>query len=223
MNILSYNIHRCSQEKIDHVLSKGADIMVLPECACPDQVSLPDGYEMTWVGQYDFKGLGVIWKSTVKCSVAPWADDEHKYMIPLIVDGKWLLLASWPTIVPGIKKTYPQILLECLKAYSGHIKEMPTMITGDFNCYIGQGGVSEKTGTFEQCIEYMRELGLRSEYHERTHEEFGKESSCTYHHQFKEDMPFFLDYTFTNIPLFAYMIGGWERKVSDHNAQIIVI
>ena len=144
-------------------------------------------------------------------------------MIPLIVDGKWLLLASWPTIVPGIKKTYPQILLECMKAYSEHIKEMSTMITGDFNCYIGQGGVSKQTGTFDQCIAYMRELGLHSEYHERTQEEFGKESCFTYHHRFKEDMPFFLDYTFTNITLFAYMIGGWERKVSDHNAQIIVI
>ena len=197
--------------------------MVLPECACPDQVSLPDGYEMTWAGDTEFKGLGVIWKSTVKCSVAPWADDEHKYMIPLIVDGKWLLLSAWPTIVPGIKKTYPQILLERLKAYSEHIKEMPTMITGDFNCYIGQGGVSKQTGTFEQCIEYMRELGLRSEYHERTQEEFGKETSCTYHHQFKDDMPFFIDFTFTNIPLFAYMIGGWERNMSDHNPQIIVI
>ena len=223
MKILAYNIHRCNQEKIDSILKRGADIMVLPECVCPDQVSLPDGYEMTWAGDTDFKGLGVIWKSTVKCSVALWADDEHKYMIPLIVDGKWLLLAAWPTIVPGIKKTYPQILLECLKAYSEHIKEMPTMITGDFNCYIGQGGVSKQTGTFEQCIEYMHELGLHSEYHERTHEEIGKESTCTYHHQFKDDMPFFIDFTFTNIPLFAYMVGGWERNLSDHKPQIIVI
>ena len=100
--------------------------MILPECACPDQVSLPDGYEMTWAGDTDFKGLGVIWKSTVK-------------------------------------------------------------------------------------------------YHERNHEEFGKETSCTYHHQFKDDMPFFIDFTFTNIPLFAYMVGGWERNMSDHNPQIIVI
>ena len=97
------------------------------------------------------------------------------------------------------------------------------MITGDFNCYIGQGGVSKQTGTFEQCIEYMRELGLHSEYHERTQEAFGKESSYTYHHQFKDDMPFFIDFTFTNIPLFAYMIGSWERNMSDHSPQIIVI
>lgn len=225
MKILSYNIHRCSQEKIDYVLSRGADIMVLPECACPEQVTLPDGYAMTWQGDdaTKWKGLGVIWKRTVRCRDADWYDDSHKYMIPLIIEDKWLLLAAWPTMLPTEKKSYPQILLDCLKAYSHYIKAMPTMITGDFNCYIGQGGVSKQTGTFEQCIAYMRELRLHSEYHERTQEEFGKESCFTYHHQFKEDMPFFLDYTFTNIPLFAYMIGGWEWKVSDHNAQIIVI
>lgn len=60
MKILSYNIHRCNQEKIDNILSRGADIMVLPECACIDQVSLPEGYEMTWLGIYDFKGTSSL-------------------------------------------------------------------------------------------------------------------------------------------------------------------
>ena len=33
----------------------------------------------------------------------------------------------------------------------------------------------------------------------------------------------FVVYLILNVRLFAYMIGGWERKVSDHNAQIILI
>ena len=223
MKILSYNIHHCSQAKIDTVLSKGADILVLPECACPEQVNLPKDYEMTWVGEYDLKGLRVVWHTTVKRNVATWADMAHKYMIPLIIEDKWLLLAAWPTVLPEVKKSYPQILLEALKAYSEHIKKMPTMITGDFNCYIGQGGVNKQTGTFEQCIEYMQELGLHSEYHQRTHEAFGKELICTYHHRFKDDWTFFIDYTFTNIPLFAFMVGDWDKDMSDHSPQIIVI
>lgn len=223
MKIVSYNIARCSQDKIEHVLDMNADIYVLPESACSDQICLPEGYEMTWVGNYDFKGLGVIWKRTIKCFIAPWIDVKHNYVIPLIVNDKWLLLAVWPTILPNTKKTYPQILLECLKSYSKHIVEMPTMITGDFNCYIGQGGVSKRTGTVEQCIEYMGKLGLYSVYHRVTQEEFGKESTCTYHHLFREDLPFFIDFSFTNIPLKNYKIGDWERNISDHNAQIIEI
>ncbi|MCF0202122.1 MAG: hypothetical protein HUK08_02040 [Bacteroidaceae bacterium] len=55
MKILSYNIHRSNQQKIDNILSRGADIMFLPECACPNLLRLPEGCKMAWVGDYDFK------------------------------------------------------------------------------------------------------------------------------------------------------------------------
>lgn len=225
MKILSYNLHRCSQAKIDHVLSRGADIMVLPECACPEQVALPEGYAMTWQGDdaTKWKGLGVIWRRTVNCRVADWYDESHKYMIPLIIGNRWLLIAAWPTMLPEEKKSYPQILLEGLKAYTEHIMAMPTMITGDFNCYIGQGGVSQKTGTFEQCIDFLKAHDLYSLYHRRTGEAFGEESRATFHHQFKEHMPFFIDYTFTNIQAFPFEIGKWNKAESDHCPQMIVL
>ena len=47
-------------------------------------------------------------------------------------------------------------------------------------------------------------------------EEFGKESRATYYHQFKENMPFFIDYAFTNIQTFAFEIGKWNKSESDH-------
>ena len=50
MKILSYNIHHCSQAKIDTVLSKGADILVLPEFACLVLVNVLKDYEMIWLG-----------------------------------------------------------------------------------------------------------------------------------------------------------------------------
>lgn len=226
MKILSYNINQCSQEKLDAVIAMGADIMVLLECANKPLISIPDDYEMLWSGEDGLpnKGMAIIWKQK-KCRIRKYEEWKHKYMQPLIVndgDNRWFLLASWPTVYKT-DKTYPQILLEALKEYTPLIQRYDTIVTGDFNCYIGQKGVSQKTGTFEQCITYMASLGLHSEYHKRTQEEFGKETCSTFHHHYDENRPFFLDYTFTNIPLFAYMIGGWERNISDHNAQIIVI
>ena len=47
------------------------------------------------------------------------------------------------------KKSYPQILFDALKNYEQYIRKFPTLICGDFNCYVGQSGVSESTGTFE--------------------------------------------------------------------------
>ena len=92
----------------------------------------------------------------------------------------------------------------------------------DFNCYVGQSGVSESTGTFEQCINFLKDHNLYSLYHERTGEEFGKESRATYYHQFKENKPFFIDYAFTNIQTFAFEIGKWDKTESDHCPQMIV-
>ena len=63
MKIISYNISRFSQEKLDHILSNIADIYILPELACSQMASLPEGYKMEWMGDIDFKGLGIVWKA----------------------------------------------------------------------------------------------------------------------------------------------------------------
>ena len=54
-------------------------------------------------------------------------------------------------------------------------------------------------------------------------EEFGKESKATYYHQFKENMPFFIDYAFTNSQTFAFEIGKWDKSESDHCPLMIVL
>ncbi|NPD92346.1 endonuclease/exonuclease/phosphatase family protein [Xylanibacter muris] len=225
MKILSYNINKCTQKKIDYVLSMDADIMVLPECARYDQIKLPKGVSMEWIGNNSvlWKGLGVIWRNQHEVVIAPWYNNEHKYILPLIVDRSFLLFATWPTIIPTRKNTYPQILLSALKEYEKYIVTYPTLICGDFNCFIGQSGVSKKTGTFEQCIEFLQEKRLFSLYHERNGEEFGKESKATYYHLFKEDKPFFIDFAFTNIQTFAYELGRWNKEMSDHCPQMIVL
>ena len=52
MKIISFNISRFSQEKLDHILSNKADIYILPELASPQMVSLPEGYKMEWMGDF---------------------------------------------------------------------------------------------------------------------------------------------------------------------------
>lgn len=225
MKILSYNIHKCTQEKIDKVLAMNADIMILPECARYDHIKLPQDFSMKWIGDtaVSWKGLGVIWRNEHKAIIAPWHNCEHKYILPLIVDDQFILFATWPTLVPGGKQSYPQILLDALKEYEQYICSHPCIICGDFNCYIGQSRANKATGTFEQSIALLAKHNIYSLYHERSHEEFGKESRATYYHQFKEDSPFFIDFAFSNIKAFAYEIGKWDRDMSDHCPQMIVI
>jgi hypothetical protein len=41
MKILTYNINKSTQEKIEKVLTFDADLLILPEVACPSKVTLP--------------------------------------------------------------------------------------------------------------------------------------------------------------------------------------
>ena len=53
MKIISYNIAKCTQNKIDLVLCMGADLYILPECAEHKRIVLPKGYTMLWAGDED--------------------------------------------------------------------------------------------------------------------------------------------------------------------------
>lgn len=113
------------------------------------------------------------------------------------------------------------MLLEALKEYSFYLDRFPSMVVGDFNCYVGQSGVRKSTGTFEDCIAEMKAHGLRSLYHEQTNEKFGEEKTPTFFWQFNQEKPFFLDYAFCTMKPISFKIGDWEREISDHRPLII--
>ena len=224
MRIVSYNINLCNQSKIDHVLSTGADLYILPECAGRDYIGLPEGYDMLWTGDADVpqKGLAVIWKTHLKVRV-PEEYRKIKHMLPLCVDGDGFpkfILASWPTVWKE-KKTYPQLLLEALKQYDFYLDRFPSIVVGDFNCYLGQSGVNKSTGTFSDCLKEFEKHGMRSMYHEMTCEAFSKETTPTFYWRFKEESPFHIDYAFSCIEPKRFEIGPWEREISDHRPLII--
>jgi exonuclease III len=198
MKILSYNINRSTQEKIDKIMQFNADVFILPEVACPSQVKVPEGYRMEWMGNYDFKGLGVIWKSGMKAEIPQWYNPCHQYFLPIIIENK-LIMAAWPTRTDdNAPKDYPQIAMETLQEYAPYLKEFPTVISGDMNCYKGQAGET-KQYSIEAIFSFLEGMGYVSAYHQKTGELLGKESKTTYYHRFNENSPFFLDYTFSNV------------------------
>ena len=222
MKILSYNINRFTQEKLDKILQLNADVYILPEIACPAQVLLSEVYRMEWTGDYDFKGLGILWKSDLEAVVPQWFNPSHKYFLPLIIEGK-LIMAAWPTrTTSNALKNYPQIAMEALQYYASYLKEYPTIISGDMNCYKGQAGET-KQFNIEAIFDFLEGIGYFSAYHHQTCEAIGKESVATYYHRFNEKTPFFLDYTFSNIPIKSYKLCEWDKKISDHVAQVIII
>ena len=222
MKILTYNINKSTQEKIETVLAYDADLFILPEVACPSKVALPEGYRMEWTGDLPNKGLGVIWKPSLKVEVPSWFNPALQYFLPLLIDGQ-LIIAAWPTTTEQNKPmNYPQIALSAIQEYAPYIKAHPTMITGDLNCYKGQSGETKKN-SIQAIFDTLADMGLTSAYHQQKGEALGKESVPTYYHLFKESQQFFIDYTFSCIPLKSYRLGEWDRNLSDHIPQFIEI
>lgn len=222
MKILSYNINKFNQEKLDKILLHDADVFILPEVACPSMVQLPEGYGVMWTGDIDYKGLGIVWKNELKADVPVWFNPDHQYFLPIMVEGK-LILGAWPTTTEkNSPKKYPQIAMEALQYYTPFLKENFAVIAGDINCYKGQHGETKQYST-ASIFEFLKGMGFESAYHTKTGETLGEESVATYYHLFNEKAQFFLDYTFSNIEVKSYELWAWDKEFSDHVAQEIII
>lgn len=229
MKIISYNINDSYPWKVERLFQMQADILVVPDITCPEDAHIPDGYDMKWNGIsyfYQFprwKGLGVIWKKG--CAVIPdWYNPNLYYAIPLLTEGI-LILAIWPTKRKNItdKKLYPQIAQEIINEYAMHFAKQPTIVVGDFNCYVNQVDSSPEYGDILRIDSILRSHGLHSIYHEQTGETFGEESTPTYYHRFKADQPFFLDYAYTNLPVSSFRLFPWDKDMSDHVGMELVV
>lgn len=230
MKILSYNISDSKQWKIDRLFEHDADVLVVPEITCPEQAKLPEGYEMAWngitwqyAGQDKWKGLGVIWKRG-EGKVPAWYNPNLYDAIPLIIKGI-VILAIWPTKRKGVtdKKFYPQIAQEVINEYAPYFEGKGVIVIGDFNCYVNQRDSSKEYGDILRTDEILNRFGLKSAYHQTTGETLGNESVATYYHTFRADLPFFIDYAYTNMEIKTYELMPWDSKMSDHVGQIKIV
>lgn len=132
MKILSYNISWSNQEKIDWLLDKKSiDAYVVPECGNADNITIPKGYSFFWMGDFDFKGLGVICRDSHKIVLPDWYNKNLHYAIPVVFDDEYLLLAVWPTVRKGLTSgSYISILLDILEYYKPYINKYKTVVTG---------------------------------------------------------------------------------------------
>jgi hypothetical protein len=216
MKILAYNINSCTQSKVDQLFIKKSDIYVIPEIA--QNIKLPEGYSMEWIGNYPSKGLGIIYN--IDASVPEYYDCSLPYAIPLLYEDLFIV-AFWPTKVEK-NESYTKIAKRILTHYSAELKNHKSLITGDFNLYHKKDSQNKDADLLE-IDDLLQSFGLKSVYHKLSGEAFGNETKQTYFHQFKEELPFFLDYTYTNFPVKSYTLLSWDAKFSDHVGQIIEI
>lgn len=217
MKIVSYNINSSSQEKINKLFKMNADVYVVPEIACREQIELHPDYEMKWNSFCTTKGLGVIWKKGKGIFLENKYTDKLSYAIPIAYDDI-LIIGIWPTKKPDEKTNYTKIATEIIEYYTPLIQQYEKcIITGDFNLF------KSKDADIVRIDTMLNKLGLKSVYHSKTGEAFGSESKVTYYHKPMNNKPFFLDYTYTKMPVQNYELLEWDKETSDHVCQVIEV
>lgn len=217
MKIVSYNINSCTQWKVDRLFEENADVYVVPEIA--EGIKIPDDFEMKWIGKYPSKGLGMIWRKE-QGIVPDWYNDKLSYAIPMIYNDVFIL-GFWPTKIGN--ETYTQIAKEILEYYLNYLKKYEQcIVTGDFNLFHKKDNTN-KAADILKADELLKSCGLSSVYHTITAQAMGAESQFTYYHQRHSDNPFFLDYTYSKLPVKKYSLEPWDSKMSDHVCQVIEI
>ena len=224
MKIISYNINKSTIAKIKYLLEQDADVYVIPEISEDIRNTLPSEYEMEYLGDIPSKGLGVIWRKGM-CKLPQWYKDDYKqlsYAIPLIYDDV-LILGIWPTNYKR-KKTYTTLAKEIIEKYIPHFSEFKQcIITGDFNLY-HKKDFPNKAANIIEIDSLLHDNNFKSIYHDLRGEAFGYETKKTFYMKFEEDNPFFLDYTYSKLPVKNYdFIKSPIEKFSDHIGQIIEI
>lgn len=221
MKIISYNIHHCSQAKVDKLLATDADVFIVPELSSKAHIRLPMGYDMFWFGdkRYDKKGLGVIFNIKHNCKISDYFNSVYEFILPIKCDDI-IILAIWPTKTANNKtKSYQQIAIEALQEYLKYFGDNKILICGDFNCYVGQPGKH----SIEDIFGLLKSYDIYSIYHSMYNEQLGKETSSTFYFRFDISKLFFIDYAFSNFKIEHFEIAKWDRSISDHRALIIQI
>ena len=110
-------------------------------------------------------------------------------------------------------------------AYSQPASSIAALIAASSTSFeVSIATVPNKAADIFEIDSILTNLGFHSVYHECANEKLGYESRNTFYMHFKHDNPFFLDYTYSKLPVKNYyFIENPKEKFSDHIGQVIEI
>lgn len=225
MRITTWNCCGKFRQKAQHVASLKPDILAVQEVEALGAAPKFSGdFQPTFshravlrslrksIGMFSYtdtslEALCVM--SGVRCYRAGY--HEHQFQV----------MAVWTSVSAKGTQDYRQ-LHEALDHHDGWIRQMPTIVLGDFNQsarYKGDGWSTLQT--------LLGGLGLESAYHRYFKEDFGQETRPTHYHKHRQDKGCHLDYCFLPkewIPMIDRVeVGSYSEwgQISDHVPLIV--
>lgn len=229
MRIVSWNCCQAFRKKWEYIDAFEPDVIVVPEAECiaKQPADLLDRYpNHDWIGDNDNKGLLVLATSEYALTRYAGYRTEHRYVLPLQVNGAQglFLVAVW-TQRDKIG-TYTQHLSRALEAYAPML-DGDAVVIGDFNANKIWDGEHRRDVTHSENVAWLNAHGLESAYHVLTSEAQGQESAAT--HAFRRDRSntFHIDFAFATRRLLEAgslltipAVEDWVG-MSDHGPLIV--
>ncbi len=221
------------RKKAAIILTHQPDILIIPECECPDKLifpsDIPKPTDMLWLGNNLHKGLAIFSYCDFRFKVLDVHNEAFRMIVPISVTSSnfdFTLFAIWannPTDPDGAYITQVWKALDC---YDHLLQNTKTILAGDFNSNT-MWDRKRRVSNHSNVVKRLEEKGIYSAYHLYHKQLQGKEQHSTHYLYRHLDKPYHLDYCFVSADLTQQLqsveVGTHDfwSKYSDHVPVIV--
>ena len=235
MRIITWNCNMAFRKKAGHILAYKPDIIVVPECECPEKLvfgaDVPQPSDLLWFGDNRHKGLAILGYGNVKFKVLEQHNEEYKLIIPVAVSGgefDFNLFAIWAHNPNDPDGQYVEQIWKAIHHYDELLKLGPCVLTGDFNSNT-IWDKKRRAGNHTNVVKYLAERDIQSAYHRHHQQAQGKEQHPTFYLYRNQLKPYHMDYCFLSLAMAERIksveVGDYDfwTKYSDHVPLMVTI
>jgi exonuclease III len=230
MRIVSWNCNGAFRKKYQQLANLEADIHVIQECEnpalCPDENYKIWAKNCLWTGDNKNKGLGIFCSADIKMVENEWERNGTKYFLSANINDSFNLLAVWNHHANSPNFRYIGQLWKYLQVNKQFM--VRSLVVGDFNSNT-IWDEWDRWWNHSDVVRELKEIGIRSLYHECFNEKQGQESTPTFFLQKNVSKRYHIDYAFADASYFDTIISlsighsaDW-LSLSDHMPLIVDI
>ena len=195
---------------------------------CERSFQPPAGYRYLWTGLNETMGLAVLARD-LRATVQPRAHPSWTFFLPvtlptldLRVLGVWAFHHRAAKLGAGRDGNINSVLSEI----GPWLSERRSLMAGDFNHNL-RWDTPRGKNNFRPIVHRLRQIGLRSAYHEATLEGFNAESSPTHLFRRNHEAKYHIDYCFLHHSLPFTKVEVLQAEpwpsLSDHLPLVVEV
>jgi exodeoxyribonuclease-3 len=233
MRLITWNCNMAFRRKADLILSYQPDILVVPECECPDKLlfpaNTPKPTDVLWFGKNNNKGLAIFSYSDYRFRVLDNHNADLRMIIPIYVtngQSDFNMFAIWANNPEDKDGQYVEQVWKALSHYDTLISNTKTILIGDFNSNTIWDRKS-RISNHSDVVRVLESKGIHSTYHLHHKQTQGAEEHPTLYLYRHRNRPYHIDYCFVSTEMAEKLesveVGDFDfwTKYSDHVPVIV--